>query len=90
MTTNQKKKQIKSFVKEMIKKSQKEQLQAIDKALNSGALDIENWNPERSPMVLPKIVVTAILEEAARQYTGRGTPIEKQVRKEINNLKMFL
>jgi hypothetical protein len=34
----------------------------IDAALNSGAIEIDSWQEDDSPMVLPKIIITAILE----------------------------
>jgi hypothetical protein len=90
MTPTQKKRKIKKLVKDMLKESHKKALANIDRALNCGALDIDSWDEGVAPMVLPKTILTAILEEEARQYTARGTSFEKQMKKEVKNLKYFL
>lgn len=90
MTEAKKKREIKKLVKFMLKQSHEEAVKKIDKAINSGALNIEDWSAENSPMVLPKTITLAILEDEARQYEGRGTNVQKTVRKEANNLKYFL
>ena len=41
-------------------------------------------------MILPKCILTAILENEARQYTARGTNYEKQMKKEVKNIQYFL
>lgn len=90
MKTATKEKKIKALVKGMLKESYRKADQKIDKAIRSGALNIEDWTPDNAPMVLPKIILTAILEDEARQYTGRGTCYEKKVKKEVRNLRYFL
>jgi len=90
MTEKQKKNKIRSYVKDMLKASHKRAIQNIDVALESGAIDLENWDNEYNPMILPKMILTAILEEEARQYSPRGLSFEKQFKKDVNNLKMFL
>lgn len=90
MDTTSKKESIKNRVEELLKDSYIDAQKKIDKAINSGAIDIENWDPEYKSWVLPKIIVTAILENAAQDYQAKGTRIEKQVKKEVNNLKLFL
>ena len=87
MTTQTKKREIKKLVKEMLKESHQASLKQIDKAINCGALDIDSWDGK---YVIPKTIVTAILEDGARQYLGTNTCFEKQVRKDANNLKRFL
>ena len=62
----------------------------IDGALNSGAIDIDSWQEDDSPMVLPKIIITAILENESTQYQGKGTSFEKKIKKEVKNLKYFI
>lgn len=64
--------------------------QNIYKAINSGALDIESWDEENNFMIIPKIIVTAILENESTQYSSAGTCFEKQIKKEVKNLKHFL
>ena len=85
-----KRKAIKNLVKEMLEDSHEKMLQKIDKVLNSGCVDIEGWDSEIGKMVLPKCIVAAIIEDEARQYYGRGTSFEKQVKKEIKNIKNFI
>ena len=85
-----KKQKIKELVKDMLIESHKAALKSIDKALNSGCIDIEGWDEENAPMVLPKCIVTAILEDESIQYTGRGTSYEKQVKKKVKNIRYFL
>lgn len=90
MTERTKKRKIKKLVKDMLKESYQTAFEKIDKVLKSGALDIDGWDVEHNSMVLPKIIVTAILENESRQYQGKGTCFEKQVRKEVNNIQYFL
>ncbi len=90
MKSDVKKRKIKKLVKDMLIESQKKALANIDKVLNSGCIDIESWDESINPMVLPKAILTAILEDEARQYTARGTSFEKQMKKEIENIKYFL
>lgn len=91
MKTATKKRQIKKLVKNLLKESHKAQLEKIDKALNSGALDLDNWSENESPMIIPKIITTSILEDAAnRHYTCKGTSHERKIKKEIKNLRYFI
>ena len=90
MTTRQKKAQIKRLVNDMLKESQKKAMQNIDRALNAGCIDIDSWDSENAPMILPKTILTAILEEEARQYTARGTSFERKFKKEVQNIRYFL
>ena len=90
MTEATKKKKIKALANWMLKDSLKKMEANIDRALNSGALDIDDWDENSNPMILPKIIVKALIEDEARQYDGRGTSHEKMVKKEVANLKNFL
>jgi hypothetical protein len=74
----------------MLNQSHKEMIKKIDVALNSGALDIESWEEDNAPMVLPKTIVAAILQRESWQYEGKGTNYEKKIKKEIKNLHYFL
>lgn len=85
-----KKKLIKVLTKDILKQSFKAMEAKIDRALNSGALDIESWDKDNAPMILPKIIVTAILKNESKQYEGKGTMYEKKVKKESENLIHFL
>lgn len=90
MNTADKKNKIKQLAIDMLKESQEAQLKLVEKALNSGALDIDAWDENDKPMILPKIIVTAILQRESQQYEAKGTSYEKKVKKEVNNLKIFL
>ena len=83
-----KKAKLKRLASELLKDSQKAMKDKIDKAINSGSLDIDSWD-ERT-FILPKIIVAALLEDEAEQYKGKGTSFEKYVKKEIKNLRYFL
>jgi hypothetical protein len=85
-----KKSQIEAHVKNMLEYAKKKMEQQITKALNSGAIDVDGWEPDNNPMILPKIILISILETEAEQYKATGTCFEKQVKKEVKNLKLFL
>jgi len=90
MTTQEKKNKIKSLAEDMIKESFEAMIKKVEKALNSGAIDVDSWDENNSPMILPKCIVTAILQDESTQYEGKGTSFEKQVRKEVKNIRYFL
>ena len=73
-----KKEQIKALVTEMLDESHEAMIKNIDKVLNSGAIDIDGWDEK---MILPKTIITAILQKESIQRDGRGTSYEKQVKK---------
>ena len=81
---------IKALVVNLLEQSHEEMYWKIDAALNSGAIDIDSWQEDDSPMVLPKIIITAILENESTQYQGKGTSFEKKIKKEVKNLRYFL
>lgn len=41
-------------------------------------------------MILPKCIVTALLQNESRQYEGKGTSFEKTVKREVKNITYFL
>lgn len=90
MTTTQKKKAIKKLVLDMLKESNKKMIQQVDRALNCGAISVDDWSAESSPMIVPKTILTAILVDESKQYEGKGTSFEKQIKKEVDNLRHFL
>jgi len=81
---------IKKLVKELLKESNKAMINNIDKVLNSGCLDVEDWNENNNPMILPKSILIALLEYEIEQYSSKGTCFEKQINKEVKNIKYFL
>lgn len=62
----------------------------VDKAINSGAIDIHSWDGNIGGMILPKTIVIALMEDEANQYKCEGTSFEKKMKKDVNNLKLFL
>ena len=76
------KEKIKELVRDMLIESHQKAMQNIDRVLDS---DYKN-----KPMILPKCILTAILENEARQHTARGTSFEKQMKKEVRNISYFL
>ena len=84
------KEQIAELVKDMLTESYEAMIKKIDKVLNSGCVDVESWNKDSSPMILPKCIVTAILQNESTQYEGKGTSFEKQMKKEVKNIRYFL
>jgi len=90
MTTQEKKEKIKSLVEDMMNESYQAMIKKIDKAINSGAVDIDDWNENTSPMILPKTIITAILKNEATQYDCKGTSFHKQVKKDSENILLFI
>jgi hypothetical protein len=90
METQIKKAKIKSLVSDMLKDSYEAMIKKIDKALDSGAIDVDGWDEHKSPMILPKCIVTAILQSESTQYEGKGTSFERQVKKEVRNIRCFI
>jgi hypothetical protein len=84
------KEKIKELVSDMLIESHQKAIQNIDRVLDSGCIDIDGWDYKNKPMILPKCILTVILENEARQYTARGTSFEKQMKKEVRNISYFL
>ena len=86
-----KKAKIKKLVNEMLRGSVKEiKDNLIDKALNSGCVDVDSWSEIYSSVILPKAIFTAMLLHEVDKYSGKGTRLEKQVKKEVKNISLFL
>ena len=81
---------IKAIVAQMIDNSVVIMKSNIDKALSCGALDVDSWDEKFNPMILPKVIAIAVLQREAEQYDGKGTCFEKQVKKEVKNLRCFI
>ena len=62
----------------------------VEKALNSGAIDVSGWDEKDKPMLVPKAIVIAILREQANQHDAKGTSYEKQIEKQAKNIQLFL
>jgi hypothetical protein len=90
MNEQRKKAKIKSMTLVMLRQSHKEMVAKIDKVLNSGAVDIDSWEENNNPMILPKCIVVAIMQGESSQYDGAGTSFEKQIKKEVANIRCFV
>lgn len=90
MSLQDKKDKIKSLVTDMLQESYEAMLKKVDKVLNSGSIDIDSWEESRKPMFLPKCIITAILQNESTQYEGKGTSFEKDIKKEVRNIRYFL
>jgi hypothetical protein len=85
-----KREKIKKLAVDMLNESFQEALKNIDKALDSGAINIEGWDSEINPMLLPKIIVVAVLNNESKQYDAKGTSFEKFFTKESKNIERFI
>lgn len=85
-----KEKQIETLTKDLLRDVQTYMKDQIKKALKSGAIDVEHWDPSANKMIIPKIILIAILETTADQYKATGTSFEKEVKREVKNLKLFI
>ena len=56
------------------------------KALNSGCIDLENWDSQNDGMILPKALLNAIFQNCVFQTT----PFSKEGRKEADNIYRFI
>ena len=90
MDTKEKKARIRELATKMLEESLKSQIRLIEKAMDSGAIDISAWDEDHNPMLMPKAIVSAILIEEAGQYDAKGTSFEKQMSKDIKNIGIFL
>ena len=84
------KEKIKDLVLSMLKESHEAMIKKVDKALNSGAIDIDAWDENNAPMILPKCIVTAILQDESHQYDEKGTSFERTIKKEVKNIRYFI
>lgn len=81
---------IKSHVIDMLNDSREAMLKNLDRVLDSGAVDIDAYDPKVNGMIIPKCIVTALLEKESTQYNGSGTSFEKKVKKEVRNIRYFV
>ena len=81
---------ISKLANEMLDESIPHIRKMIERALRSGAIDVEGWDEENKPMILPKTILIAALESEADQYRPTGTSFEKEVNKEVKNIRYFI
>lgn len=90
MTTQEKRDKLKSLVNDIFNDVHNDMLNKIDRVINSGSIPLSDWNEEDKPMVLPKCIVSAILEHESQLYAGHGTSFHKRNKKIIKNIQYFI
>jgi len=85
-----KKAAIKELVTKMIHESVEHMIRNVDAALNSGCIDVEGWDEKNQPMLIPKSILIAILQNELSQYGAKGTSFEAKIRKESRNIRKFI
>ena len=81
-----KKKRMKELVVGLLEDSQEIMISKIDHALNSGLINVEDWD---GTYIEPKCIGKALLESEADSYnySGKGTTHERKVKKQVKNLR---
>jgi hypothetical protein len=91
MNNTQKKNAIKRHVKDMMKDSQKHMQDKLEKVLSSGCIDIDDWDPEHAPMIIPKLILCALLESESYQYDiPKSHSNRRALMKEKKNIAYFI
>lgn len=92
LTTQEKRDAVKALAIEMLQESHEAMIKKIDKALNSGAIDIDAWDNNMNQMLLPKCIAMAILQDEAVGYEPRfcSSRLERQIKKEVKNIRLFI
>lgn len=81
---------IKNIVVDMLQQSNEAMIKNIDRILKSGSIDIENWSEDNNPMILPKSIIIALLQNESSQHGAEGTSFEKRIKKEVKNILNFI
>lgn len=90
MNAEQKKAKIKELALAMLLQSYEAMCKKVDKAIKAVGDEVENWDENNNSMILPKCVVTALLQDESTQYDCAGTVFEKQVKAEVKNIRYHL
>ena len=81
---------IAALVKEMLTESHENMIANIDKVLESGAIDITGWSPDKIPTITPKTIILALLEAEKRRYSPAGTTYAKSIQANVKNILYFI
>lgn len=84
------KEQIAKLVKELLTASHESMLNKIDKVVASNCIDTEGWSKDGNSMILAKCIAIAILQDESTKYEAKGTSFERQIKKEVNNIRYFI
>ena len=85
-----KKERLQNLVNKMLNESIEKMKKKAQKVIESGAVDVDGWDEDHNKMILPKCFVTATLESESYQFSGIGTSFEKQVKREVKNIRYFI
>lgn len=77
------KKELRKKTRQLIQDSAQWMRRDIERVLLSGAVDYAN---AENNYVLPKTIMLALLKEQMRNYDGKGTSYEKQIKKDAENI----
>lgn len=77
------KKEVRKKTRQLIQQSAQWMRRDLEKVLLSGAVDYANAENNNR---LPKTIMLALLKEQMRNYDGRGTSYEKQIKKDSDNI----
>ena len=77
---------MKELVIGLLKDSHELMTSKIDHALNSGLIDVDDWD---GTYIEPKCIGKALLESEADSYnySGKGTSHERKVKKQVKNIR---
>jgi hypothetical protein len=85
------KEKVKALVIEMLNDSHKAMLKNLETIINSDSIDLDNWDEKYTPMLLPKMIVTALLENDAKQYSlPKNYPNARQLKQQIKNISYII
>ena len=88
MTKNQF--EIKKHVESLLADAYINMEKKIERAITCDALDIEGWDPEKNSLVIPKTIICALLEGEIHNWDGNRTGFEKQIKKDVRNLRRIM
>ena len=92
MANKKNKAKIKRLIKSELKMAFDLIQKNIDTVLDSKAVDVDvnEWDENHHPMRLPKIIAMALLEDGATMFEGKGTSIEKQIKRKVKEIRYYI
>ena len=90
MSNKEKKEAIKNMVNNMLTNSLESMQKNMERVLNSGCIDIEEWDGETNPYIMPRNILAALLKEEMNQYSLVGTCFERESKKQVAIIYSFL
>lgn len=85
-----KKQALKDLTIKTIVNDQEKLIEKINKAIDSGCIDIDEWDPENYSMLIPKAIIRAVYLEGADQFSLSGTSFHKENEKQVKNILLFI